>query len=163
MEIELWWLLAFPLFFLLGRWYGDGAIRWMERTAPTYGGLLRQLEQWFDKAQLPVVAIAPNNPVCLFAGAAGMGWGAFMAANVVGTAVRLVLVRMFSALFENQLTSLRGFIADYRWPLLVLSIAMVAFTIWGDRKGGREDVEDLLRIEEEIQEIEAESLPHDEG
>jgi len=152
-----------PLFFLLGRWYGDGAIRWMERTAPTYGGLLRQLEQWFDKAQLPVVAIAPNNPVCLFAGAAGMGWGAFMAANVVGTAVRLVLVRMFSALFENQLTSLRGFIADYRWPLLVLSIAMVAFTIWGDRKGGREDVEDLLRIEEEIQEIEAESLPHDEG
>ncbi len=145
-----------PLFFLLGRWYGDGAIRWMERTAPTYGELLRQLEKWFDKARIPVVAIAPNNPVCLFAGAAGMTWGAFMAANVVGTAVRLVLVRMFSSVFEDQLSSVRGFISDYRWPLLVLSIAMVGFTIWGDRRGGREDVEDLLRIEEEIEAIEAE-------
>jgi uncharacterized membrane protein YdjX (TVP38/TMEM64 family) len=145
-----------PLFFLLGRWYGDGAIRWMERTAPSYGALLRQLEQWFDKARLLVVAIAPNNPVCLFAGAAGMTWGAFLAANAIGTAIRLVLVRLFSSAFDDQLSSVRGFIADYRWPLLVLSFVLVGFTIWGDRRGGREDVEDLLRLDDEVEEYEAE-------
>lgn len=149
-----------PFFFLIGRWYGDGAIRWMERTAPTYGALLRQLEQWFDKARLLVVAIAPNNPVCLFAGAAGMTWGAFLAANAVGTVIRLVLIRLFSSAFEDQLSWVRGFIADYRWPLLAVSIVLVGLTIWGDRRGGREDVEDLLRLDDEIEEYEAE-LAHD--
>lgn len=144
-----------PLFFLLGRWYGDGAIRWMERRAPSYGELLRMLETWFDKARLIVVAVAPNNPICLFAGAAGMTWGAFMVANVVGTAARLVLVRMFSSAFEDQLGSVRGFIGDYRWPILALSFVAVGFTLWNDHRGGREDIGDLLHIEDDIAEDEA--------
>ena len=108
-----------PLFFLLGRWYGDAAIRWMERKAPSYGELLRQLEQWFAKAQIPVVVIAPNNPVSLFAGAAGMGVAAFVAANVVGTISRLILIRVFSDAFAGPLSSLRSFIGNYQIPLLV--------------------------------------------
>jgi len=144
-----------PLFFLLGRWYGDGAIRWMERRAPSYGELLRVLETWFDKARLLVVAIAPNNPVCLFAGAAGMTWGAFMVANVVGTVVRLVAIRMFSSAFENQLGSLRDFIGEYRWEVLAVSFLAVGFTIWNDHRGGREDIGDLLSMDDDIAEAEA--------
>ena len=139
-----------PFFFLLGRWYGDGAIRWMERTAPSYGAVLRQLEKGFDKARLPVVAFAPNNPVCLFAGAAGMGWGAFLAANAFGTAVRLVLIRMFASAFEGPLGSLKGFITDYRWPLLGVSLVLVVLTIWSDRKAGREGIGDLVHLDEDI-------------
>lgn len=146
-----------PLFFLLGRWYGDSAIRWMERRAPSYGELLRMLETWFDKARLLVVAIAPNNPVCLFAGAAGMTWGAFMLANVIGTVVRLVLIRMFSSAFENQLGSLRDFISEYRWPVLAVSFLAVGFTIWNDHRAGREDIGDLLNMEEDIAAAEAEA------
>lgn len=145
-----------PLFFLLGRWYGDSAIRWMERRAPSYGELLRMLETWFDKARLVVVAVAPNNPVCLFAGAAGMTWGAFLAANAIGTVLRLLLVRMFSSAFENQLGSVRGFIGEYRWPILALSFVMVGFTIWNDRRAGREDIGDLLHLDDDIEEIEHE-------
>lgn len=148
-----------PLFFLLGRWYGDGAIRWMERKAPTYGELLRQLETWFHKARIPVVAIAPNNPVCLFAGAAGMSWGMFLAANAFGTAVRLVLIRAFSSAFEGPLGSLREFIADYRWYVLAFSFVMVGLTIWSDRRGGRESIGDLMNIEATIAEAEAETDP----
>lgn len=149
-----------PLFFLLGRWYGDGAIRWMERRAPSYGELLRMLETWFDKARLLVVAIAPNNPVCLFAGAAGMTWGAFMLANVVGTAVRLVLIRMFSSVFESELGSLRSFIGEYRWQVLAVSFLAVGFTIWNDHRAGREDIGDLLSMEDDIEEFErAEEAP----
>lgn len=139
-----------PLFFLLGRWYGDGAIRWMERKAPTYGELLRQLEHWFGKAKLLIVAVAPNNPVCLFAGAAGMSWAAFMAANVVGTIVRLFLVRTFSNHFEGPLGSLREFIADYRWPILAVSLVMVALSMYGDRRGGRDGISDLAGMDEDI-------------
>lgn len=149
-------LLPDPLFFLLGRWYGDAAIRWMERKAPTYGELLRQLEHWFGKARYVVVAIAPNNPVCLFAGAAGMSVVGFAVANVVGTAVRLVLIRAFSSVFEDLLGSVRDFIGDYRWPITALSIVLVAYTIWNDRRGGRDGIGDLVNLEEGIAEAEAE-------
>lgn len=145
-----------PLFFLLGRWYGDAAIRWMERKAPAYGELLRQLERWFDKARLLVVAVAPNNPVCLFAGAAGMTWGAFLAANVVGTVGRLVLIRMFSSAFEGPLGSLKDFIGDYRWPLLALSFVLVILTTIADRRGGRDGISDLATLDEDIASHEAE-------
>ncbi|MGI8755719.1 MAG: DedA family protein [Acidimicrobiales bacterium] len=139
-----------PLFFLLGRWYGDAAIAWMERKAPAYGQLLRQLEQWFDKARLPVVAFAPNNPICLFAGAAGMSVGAFVGANVIGTIARLVLIRLFSSVFEGPLGSLRGFIGHYRWPLLVVSFVAVGFTLWSDRRGGRDGIGDLTHIDRDL-------------
>ena len=143
-----------PLFFLLGRWYGDAAIRWMERTAPSYGGLLRQLETWFDKARFPVVAFAPNNPICLFAGAAGMSWGAFIAANTIGTIIRLALIRAFSSAFEGPLGSLKGFIGDYRWPILAFSALLVGLTMFSDRKGGREGIGDLVGLDEDIAEHE---------
>lgn len=139
-----------PFFFLLGRWYGDGAIRWMERKAPTYGELLRQLERWFDKARLPIVAFAPNNYVCLFAGAAGMAWGPFLAANVFGTVTRLWLIRMFSSAFEGPLGSVKSFIADYRWPVLAVSVAVVALSLLADRRGGRDGIGDLAGLDDDI-------------
>lgn len=145
-----------PLFFLLGRWYGDAAIRWMERKAPAYGELLRMLERGFDKARFVVVAIAPNNPVSLFAGAAGMSFAAFMAANVIGTIGRLVLIRMFSGLFEGELGSLRSFISDYRWPILAVSVVLVGLSMWSDRRGGRDGISDLAHLDDDIAEIEAE-------
>ena len=145
-----------PLFFLLGRWYGDAAIRWMERKAPAYGELLRMLERGFDRARFVVVAIAPNNPVSLFAGASGMSFGAFMAANVVGTIGRLALIRAFSSVFEGPLGSLRAFITDYRWPILAVSVVLVALSMWSDRRGGRDGISDLAHLDEDIAEIEAE-------
>lgn len=145
-----------PLFFLLGRWYGDAAILWMERKAPSYGQLLRGLERGFDRARLLVVGFAPNNPICLFAGAAGMSVAAFALANVVGTVIRLVLIRAFSSAFEDLLGPVRHFIGQYRWPLTALSIALVAFTIWSDRKGGRDGISDLVNLEEGMAEAEAE-------
>lgn len=149
-------LLPDPFFFLLGRWYGDAAIRWMERKAPSYGELLRGLERWFDKARYVVVAIAPNNPVSLFAGAAGMSFTGFMVANVVGTVGRLLLIRAFSAAFEDLLGPIRGFISDYRWPLTAASVVLVALSIWSDRRGGRSGVGDLVNLEEGLSEAEAE-------
>lgn len=143
-------------FFLIGRWYGDAAIRWMERKAPSYGELLRGLERWFDKARYVVVAIAPNNPVCLFAGAAGMSVAGFIAANVVGTIGRLVLIRAFSTAFEDILSPIKDFIGDYRWPLTALSVALVVFTVWSDQRGGRDGIGDLVNIDEGIADAEAE-------
>lgn len=145
-----------PLFFLLGRWYGDAAIRWMERTAPSYGKILRRLESGFDRAQIPVVAFMPNNPVCLFAGASSMTWTAFLIANVLGTIIRLILIRAFSNVFEGPLGDLRGFITTYRWPILAISLVLVVLSVVSDMRGGRESIGELANLEEGIAEAEAE-------
>src|SRR5918995_1969726 len=122
-------LISDPLFFLLGYWYGDAAVSWMERRTKTWGQMLRQFERWFGKAAYPIIFIAPNSYVCLFAGAAGMPLRAFFAVNVAGTVARLWLVRRFGEAFEAPIDDLVGWIGDHRIPLLVLSVGLVVLSI----------------------------------
>ena len=66
-------LVSDPLFFLLGRWYGEPALQWLEAKAGTGATRqLRWLERKFGRWGAPLVAIMPNNAICLFAGTSGM-------------------------------------------------------------------------------------------
>ncbi len=96
-------LLSDPLFYVLGYLYGDAAVTWMERKAPTYGRLMRTAERFFATAAYPLVFIAPNNYICLFAGAAGMPIIAFVILNVTGTVVRLYLIRVVGDIFDSPI------------------------------------------------------------
>ena len=91
----------------------------MEQRTKTYGSMLRQWERWFHKAAYPLVFIAPNNVICLFAGAAGMSVPAFFITNVTGTIARLYLIRRLGEAFERPIDEILDFIARYRLPLLV--------------------------------------------
>ncbi len=153
-------LLSDPLFYLLGYFYGDAAVVWIERRSTTFGGMLRTVERWFGKASYPLVLIAPNNPICLFAGAAGMRPTVFIALNVTGTIGRLFLIRWLGDIFSGPLDWLLDFIRHYRIPLTILTIAVVAFTIWNETRHGESEVEALLNLgdelEEAVQELEGE-------
>ncbi len=137
-------LVADPLFFLIGYWYGDTALRWMEQRTKTFGQTLRQWEGWFGKAAYPIVFIAPNQYICLFAGAAGMSAIGFFATNVAGTLVRLYLIRRLGETFEAPIDDVLGFIGDYRVPLLVLSIALFAFMTVNELRRGKDGLESLV-------------------
>jgi len=156
-------LLSDPLFFLLGMWYGDAAVEWMERRTRTWGQFLRQIEQWFGKAAYPIIFIAPNNYVCLFAGAAGMPLKAFFAVNIAGTIFRLWLVRTFGNVFESPIDDLVGWIGDHRIPLLALSIALVLVSIALEARKGETEVSSLARLDDELEEIDAEQEKEREG
>ncbi len=123
-----------PLFYLLGVWYGDAAVRWMERKSPTYGELMRSGERLFGKAGYPLVFIAPNNPVCLFAGAAGMNVAAFAALDVTGTVTRLWVLRTVGNVFDTPLNAVRTFITDHRPIVIAVSVLLVAYTVWSERR-----------------------------
>ena len=71
--------------------------------------------------------IAPNNVICLFAGAAGMRVSMFFFLNVTGTFARLYLIRRLGEAFERPIDEVLDFIARYRGPLLLVSITF--FTI----------------------------------
>jgi membrane protein DedA with SNARE-associated domain len=138
-----------PLFFLLGRWYGDAGIRWMERKSPMYGRMLRTAEGWFKKASYPVIAIAPNNYFCLFAGASGMPIIGFLVANVSGTIVRLFLLRTFGNLFDEPLDAVRHFITRNRLAFFIIGLVALAASLWADRRSGGE-VEGVLELDREV-------------
>jgi membrane protein DedA with SNARE-associated domain len=144
-------LLSDPLAYLIGYFYGDSAIKWIEHRAPTYGELLRTLERWFSKAAYPIVFVAPNFYMCVFAGASGMAVGWFMVLNVAGTFTRLYLVRRVGEAFESPLNDLLDVVRDYQVPLLVISVALVVFSIWNERRKGRGELEALAHAEEELE------------
>ena len=149
-------LLADPLFFLIGYWYGDTAITWMEGRTKSFGHTLRQMEGWFSKAAYPLVFLAPNQYICLFAGAAGMSVGAFFATNLAGTLVRLYLIRRLGETFEQPIDDVLGFIQDYRTPLLIASVALFAFTTVNELRKGGEGLEELAEAVEEEDALEDE-------
>src|SRR5918998_67765 len=154
-------LVSDPLFFLLGHWYGDAAVAWMERRTKTWGQMLRQFEGWFGKAAYPIVFIAPNNFICLFAGAAGMPIRAFFLVNLAGTVFRLWLVRRFGEAFERPLDDVVGWIGDNRGILLVVSLGLVLLSIALEAKRGETEVSALAHLDDEIEDIEDEAAVAD--
>ena len=149
-------LLSDPLFYLLGYFYGDGAIRWMEGQAPTYGKMMRAAEKWFSVATYPLVFFAPNNFICLFAGAAGMSIPTFLILNITGTITRLWMIRVVGDIFAEPINNVIRFIQDYRLPLLILSIVLVLITIWNERRQGKGELGSLAHLEEELEAAEDE-------
>jgi membrane protein DedA with SNARE-associated domain len=139
-----------PLFYVLGYWYGDAAVAWVERRSTSFGSMLRTWEYLFKKAAWPLVAIAPNNFICLFAGASGMAPAVFITLNVVGTIGRLWLIRLLGEVFEKPIDWLLDFIRDYRIPLTGVTIALVLITVVVDRRSGKGELEALTSLEDEL-------------
>ena len=151
-----------PLFFLLGYWYGDAAVEWMERRTRTWGQMLRQVERWFSKAAYPIVFVAPNNYICLFAGASGMSLRAFVILNVTGSMFRLWLVRVFGRAFEAPIDAVVDWIGDNRTILLVVTVGLVLLSIALEARSGETEVGSLARLDDELEEAdEAHRHPDD--
>ena len=143
-------LISDPLFFLLGHWYGDAAVKWMERRTKTWGQILRQAEGWFGKFAYPIIFVAPNNVFCLFAGAAGMPLRGFFAVNLAGTVFRLWLIRQFGEAFERPIDDLVGWIGDNRGILLVISIVLVLASIALEARRGESEVSALTHLDDTL-------------
>ncbi len=142
-------LVSDPLFFLIGYWYGDRALEWMDARAPNYGPMLRRFQDVFGKAAWPLVLIAPNNFICLFAGAAGMKVWLFYAVNVTGTIGRLYLIRVLGATFSSPIDDVQSFVSQYRWWFIGLSAVAVAWSLRNEFSGGGE-IDQLRHLEEDL-------------
>lgn len=145
-------LVSDPLFFLLGYWYGDRALAWMDQKSPSYGPMLRTGQRWFGKAAWPLVVIAPNNVICLFAGAAGMRVSLFFALNLAGTLGRLYLIRVAGDAFSSPIDSFRDLVGEYRWWFIAASALLVAISLRSESKRGGGDLDVLINIDEELAE-----------
>lgn len=141
-------LVADPFFFLLGRWYGDAGIAWMERRSPLAGQTLREVERWFAKAGPVVVFIAANNLVCTLAGASTMRRSVFWVANVAGTIARLLLILYVASLAADQIDVVLTWVGDYRPWVLGVSIAAVAVVALRQVRGASGEIDQLRNLGE---------------
>jgi membrane protein DedA with SNARE-associated domain len=137
-----------PLFYLLGRWYGDAMIVWVEKRSKTFGEQVRLYERAFAKAAYPLVFIMPNPYICLFAGASGMRMGSFFTLNIAGTVTRLYLIRRLGEAFDEPIQGVLRFFGQYRLPLFVLSVGLMVFIIWKDRREGKDEIGSMLELAE---------------
>ncbi|HUS61552.1 MAG TPA: hypothetical protein VMY34_05095 [Acidimicrobiales bacterium] len=141
-------LLTDPLYYMVGRWYGDAGIRWAERK---FGDSVTQMEKLFASASKPMVAIAPNNIICLMAGASGMKPRVFFPLNIGGTLVAVLLARWVGDAFSEPLDKVFAFIGRFRWQLMALSFALIAYQLWDQRRKGRSQIEGIDALESELE------------
>ena len=142
-------LLTDPLFFMLGYWYGDAIIGWMENRTPSTGKAVRRYEKLFRDAAYPAVVLAPSSIVCALAGSAGMNPWIFILLNAIGTLGRVIAVKIFGKAFEEPLSAVVTWIGDHQLILLPITIGIGLFTVGRDFARGRRDISALEEIAEE--------------
>ncbi len=140
-----------PLFYLLGRWYGDAGVRWLERKLGEGGSMVTWMEKGFAKASWPMVAIFPNALICMLAGASGMSVWLFFVLNVGGTLASMVVLRAFGDVFAAPIRSVTHFVDRYRWQLIGVSAVLVVISIVTNRKQGTSELESVSELADELE------------
>lgn len=136
-------------FFLLGHWYGERAVAWIEQREAGGGEAIRMIERVFARVGWWAVAIAPMPITCLLAGAAHYRPRRLVPLVIVSITARLVLIRWLGVQFSGTLQQIVDWIDRSRRPLLVVTIGLVVITLWSQRKRRAESFEELAALEDE--------------
>jgi membrane protein DedA with SNARE-associated domain len=114
-----------PAYFWLGRRHGREGIAWAARRWPRFGSGLAA-ESAFRRTAALAVVIEPGAVVCALAGAARMHPAWFALLNVLGTAVRLLLLRGAAGLVPPPLQDRAlGFVEEQKRALALTALAVV--------------------------------------
>jgi membrane protein DedA with SNARE-associated domain len=140
-----------PLYWLLGYWYGDRAIRWLEKNGGG-GPLVVWTEKYFAKAAYPIVFFFPGAVVCALAGATGMPFPAFLAVNVAGTITAVIAVRLSSGLFAAPVDAILGFFNDHLVETTAATIGLVVLSVVLNRWMGNSEIPSVTELEAAVAE-----------
>jgi membrane protein DedA with SNARE-associated domain len=143
-----------PLFYLLGRYYGDGAVRWLETKAGG-GDVVRWTESAFQRASYPMVFLFPGAVVCALAGATGMRPAAFLATNIAGTLTAILAVRRFSAAIASPVDAVLDFFNRNLVVTTAVSVVLVALSVVLNRVQGKLEVGSVAELEQQLEEGDA--------
>src|SRR6476646_6965789 len=104
------------VFFLLGWWYGDRGLRWLERQAGGAPASVRWVERWFDRASLPIVFLmVGSNLVCLLAGARRMPARTYAIVLAAGILARLAFFWFLGKALQDPLEVVIDWLNKYQW------------------------------------------------
>ena len=149
--------LSDPLYYLLGWYYGDAAVRWLEVKAGM-GSYARLMERIFRKASYPAVFLFPGAVVCALAGVVGMRFPVFIVLNLAGTITAVLALKQFGNTFASPVEAVVRFFDRHLVVTTAVSIALVVLSIVVGRLEGKAeysmgDLEELERTGDELDEV----------
>lgn len=116
-------MLADPLYFAMGRWFGTDAVQWAERR--TGASYTRFLEGAFRRWGSLFVFLSPYGLVCLMAGASGMSLRRFWGLNFLGTLSMVLVLRLFGQSLASPIAAFTAWVdANSRWLTIVVVVAI---------------------------------------
>lgn len=128
-----------PFVYLLGRRYGESAVRWLEQRSALTGRMARGLEALFLRAWVLAVFVSPGFTVCTLAGAARIPFWRFALVNLMGTVAMVSVVRFAAHAAKSWITAFVQIIEDHLATFTVVSVALAlgGYLVW--RRGARPD------------------------
>ncbi|MFM9123134.1 MAG: hypothetical protein ACKOQX_09810, partial [Actinomycetota bacterium] len=109
-------LLAGVALFLVGRWYGNKALGWVEGNMGELPAIYKWTERAVDKAGSVMVVLMPgSNIVCLLLGHRQMAPRKFVPLLMTGIAIKLFVLWRGGKLFEDQIRDFLSYIERYQW------------------------------------------------
>jgi len=115
------------LYFILGRWYGEAALRWVASRSRLASRVSARTERAFNRFAVPAVLILSNKPVCILAGSAGMGAAWFVVLHLAGTILRIIAIRMLAQSNHEVLGGIDDVIdRNAGWLTVVFVIGTIA-------------------------------------
>jgi membrane protein DedA with SNARE-associated domain len=143
-------LVSDPLYFLIGKYFGDSALRWFEKLmgGPEGGGkLISTTERWFHlgKGRVAMVlsAFFAGPIICILAGATKMKAKQFFVLDFFGTIVVVLLLRLLA----KPLTPAVDWLIDvnkqyWKW----FTLAAVGFVALSLMRGGKDYVKNASTL-----------------
>ncbi len=127
-----------PLFYLLGRFYGKSALRWLEKKGGG-GQLVVLTEKFFSRAAYPMVFFFPGAIVCALAGQTGMAPVGFLITNLAGTLAAVLAVRVFSDAISSPVEGLLDFFDRNIVVTTTVTVCLVVLSVVLNRAQGKLD------------------------
>jgi membrane protein YqaA with SNARE-associated domain len=124
-----------PLFYALGYLYRHRARAWVESMFPGTDRFFELMDGTTETRTMArtvleaMVVIAPNNPVCAIAGIMAMPIRRFVVLNIIGTIGRLVLFKLISQAYQDQISEVIGWIARYQNYFLYAALALFVVNV----------------------------------
>jgi len=137
-----------PLYWLLGYWYGDRAIRWLE-TKGGQGILVTVTEKVFAKAAYPMVFLFPGAIVCALAGTVGMPFWAFLAVNLAGTIATVSVLRLTGDIFGGPVDAILGFFNRHLVATTIVTVSLVVLSLVLNRMQGNSEIPHIDELDSE--------------
>ena len=155
-RVDTLWFFLIPLvratavlavYFLLGRWYGDRALRWLESRAGNAMRPVLWIERNFHRARVPITFLIPGNMTAMLAGADGMPPLLFFTVALASIELRVWAVRALANAFRGTLLQVLDWVGDNQLWLTMASVTgVIAWVLWSNRHGMTqgETVEELI-------------------
>ena len=123
---------------MIGRTYGDRALRWFWKFLGMREDNVRIFERQFEVAEVVLVPLfVGSNLVWAVSGAAKSSWRKLVPLFVIGVVARLALIWWLAHAFEDQLRKVVDVMTRYQWPIVGVSIGLVLLVNLANLRRGR--------------------------